>query len=270
MGVMSSSRNAKNTEAAGPLSAVPTKGKSWSAMVNNGPKYAGLTKADALRREKQKGTETEDDWTTQLTMESLLSWDAVQSSDAPIAQNSQSGAHHPPQPQEVQQRSGWNKKNSQPQAAPQAAPPSHPYIVKDPALGAGLEMTPTRWGMRVDKVAPSPGQPHLVPGDTIVAVGGVTLEGHPAAADVKASFGRGFANGALITVFSCITDTVALPASSVNWPPSFNHDLQMFSNNFSIGVRSTDNGIELRGPQTALTAANAELDKIIAFYKGTG
>lgn len=47
----------------------------------------------------------------------------------------------------------------------------------DAELGAGVELTATCWGMHVDLVEEKPGQPHLVAGSTITAIGGHNLLG---------------------------------------------------------------------------------------------
>ena len=47
----------------------------------------------------------------------------------------------------------------------------------DPDLGAGVELTPTCWGMHVDLVEEKPGQPHLTAGCTITAIDGHNLLG---------------------------------------------------------------------------------------------
>ena len=47
----------------------------------------------------------------------------------------------------------------------------------DPDLGAGVELTPTCWGMHVDLVEEKPGQPPLTAGCTITAIDGQNLLG---------------------------------------------------------------------------------------------
>ena len=55
--------------------------------------------------------------------------------------------------------------------------PEKPYLLVDPDLGAGVELTPTCWGMHVDLVEEKPGQPHLTAGCTITAIDGKNLLG---------------------------------------------------------------------------------------------
>lgn len=55
--------------------------------------------------------------------------------------------------------------------------PEKPYLLVDPDLGAGVELTPTCWGMHVDLVEDKPGQPHLTAGCTITAIDGHNLLG---------------------------------------------------------------------------------------------
>ncbi|CAE7615498.1 Upf1, partial [Symbiodinium natans] len=53
--------------------------------------------------------------------------------------------------------------------------PEKPYMVGSEVV-AGIELMPTCWGMRLDKVEDKPGQPHLEAGSTITAIDGQAAE----------------------------------------------------------------------------------------------
>ena len=100
--------------------------------------------------------------------------------------------------------------------------------------GAGVELTATCWGMRVDSIEPEPGQPHLSQGSIITAIGGVNLLGLPSEDDVADSFGSNFKDGALIDVDPVTYEKIPLPPEASSWPLSFSEDLNMLADKFAI------------------------------------
>eukprot|EP00811_Abedinium_folium_P007050 NODE_16503_length_991_cov_3.115741.p1 GENE.NODE_16503_length_991_cov_3.115741~~NODE_16503_length_991_cov_3.115741.p1 ORF type:complete len:253 (+),score=84.16 NODE_16503_length_991_cov_3.115741:85-759(+) len=224
-------------------------------------------------------------------MESLMAWDAAQSpADAAptawqkpqqqeeprAAQQQQQPQRPPPQRQQaepepqqqpqakVQPKPKWGSKPPGPQGT------CTPWINVSQQHGGGIDLTPTRWGMRVDSVGPTPGQPHLKQGDTIVSIGGVSLENLPNAQATGDAFGRGFADGAAIVTLQRVDDAIQLPPQHTNWGDTFPRDIETLGSRFGIMCRLQSGQVEMRGPANGIAEAMIEIKKMIAFYSKGG
>eukprot|EP00929_Paragymnodinium_shiwhaense_P075401 TRINITY_DN3854_c0_g1_i1.p1 TRINITY_DN3854_c0_g1~~TRINITY_DN3854_c0_g1_i1.p1 ORF type:complete len:1545 (+),score=454.06 TRINITY_DN3854_c0_g1_i1:54-4637(+) len=228
----------KQAEPAGAEEAAPaapkkkTAKKSWSALTTQGPKYAGRAPMEAG------------------------------DPDEPVAA---------PEPEPEKPTKGKGKGKGKAAAAEEKKAteperPEKPHIRVHPDKGAGVELTPTCWGMRVDEVEAEPGQPHLQPGSTITKIGGVNLLGLPSEDAVADAFGEGFGDNALIDVDPVSFKTLDLPPETKNWPPSFMEDLKMCSDKFSIEYNISRMGLEISGPSVAMDPAQEELKQLLEFY----
>jgi len=218
------------------------KQKSWTALVNTGPSYSGKKKTEAEDQASTTDAETEvvDDWATAPEA------DPVAEDHTTAAPTEREG---PPPP-------GGKKKEGA-------------FLRVRRGLGAGVDLEPTCWGMRVDFVENKPGQPDLVPGCTITAINGISLLGLSNEDEVYDAFERGFRDqgNIPIEVDQVAFETVELPPEAANWPPIFTEDLDSLANKFGIEQNITRMGIELRGPNIAMPEAKSELQLLLNFYK---
>jgi len=218
------------------------KGKSWSALAQTtGPKYAGRA-----RDESEAGASTAsgeaDDWG--------VAPEAPDSSDWGLPP-----LEEPPAQEEPSQK-GVGKGKSK-----------GPYIRVHPEHGAGLELSPSCWGMRVDLVDKKPGQPHITAGVTITSIGGVNLLGLLDEDAVEEAFGRGFKDGAALELDPVAFATIDLPPEAAAWPTSFMEDLEVLATKFQVEPSITRMGLELRGPSVAMDPAKEEMKLLLDFYK---
>jgi len=139
--------------------------------------------------------------------------------------------------------------------------------VVHPDDGAGIELTPTCWGMRVDTIEPKPGQPHLSEGATITKIGDANLLGLPDPDAVFDAFGGAIGNGVPIEVEPVTYETISLPSEASKWPASFTSDLSMLADKFSIEYNISRLGLEIRGPQVGMEPAKKEMGELLDFYQ---
>jgi len=138
----------------------------------------------------------------------------------------------------------------------------------DSDKGAGVELTPTCWGMRVDSVEEEPGQPHLSKGSTITSIGGNNLLGLDNEDAVADAFGASFKDGVEIEVDPVKFVTLDLPPDAKTWPASFMEDLGTLAGKFALDYNITRMGLELRGPSVAMEPAKLEMQQMLDFYTG--
>lgn len=139
----------------------------------------------------------------------------------------------------------------------------------DPERGAGLELAPTWWGMRVDEVDEEPGQPGLAGGDTITSIDGKRLDGLGDEAETNNVFASAFRDGAIITVASKQIHGARLPTEAQAWPATFRNDLMLLGEKCEITVSIFADGVEFIGPAAAMGLAKEEMQKILNYYAGT-
>ncbi|CAE7690318.1 Upf1, partial [Symbiodinium sp. CCMP2456] len=135
----------------------------------------------------------------------------------------------------------------------------------DPNLGAGLDLVPMRWGMRVETVEKQPGQVGLSPGDIITAVDGMML-GFADEDAVQEVFAALFRDGAELTISLRRVQTVLLPPEANTWPSSFEEDIYIMSEEFGIEATLLGASIAIVGPSLVITEAKEELQHIFTFY----
>jgi len=214
------------------------KSKAWAALTNTGPKYAGR------KQEADDGSEF---------VESICA--AATKKPDPILE---------PEPSKGKGK-GKGKDQGKP-AEPEG--PEKPYLRVHKEHGAGIELTATCWGMRVDEVEAEPGQPHLSAGCTITAIDGVNLLGLPDEDAVSETFGSKFKDGVLIDVDPVVYETIPLPPDAGTWALSFSEDLDMLAGKFAVEHSISRMGLEIRGPSAAMEPCKAELGQLLDFYKG--
>lgn len=205
-----------------------TKAKSWASLTNTGPKYAGRAKEEEIEQ-------------------------------APAKEDSS-----PPPSSAGGKGKGGGKSLAGEKAGTK---PSGPHLCVHPEHGAGLDLTPTCWGMRVDAIEPEHGQEHLSQGATIISIGGVTLLGLPDEDAVCDAFAEKFADGVRIEVDPVSFETISLPVeATTSFPVSFSEDLRLCSDKFAIEHNITRMGLEIWGPSVALEPAKAEVKQLLDFY----
>jgi len=166
--------------------------------------------------------------------------------------------------------------------APQAAPekgkgkakgkgkgkekPAGPTLRVDADIGAGLELTPTCWGMHVDLVEDKPGQPDLTAGCTITVIDGANLLGLDNEDAVADTFGEHFKDGVSIEVDPVSFETIELPPEASTWPLSFTEDLGKMADKFAMDWKISKLGLEFAGPSVAIEPVKAELKELLNFY----
>eukprot|EP00913_Durusdinium_trenchii_P024044 g22582.t1 len=216
------------------------KNKSWAGLLNTGPKYAGR------RRDEEDDAPPPPEGETVAVIE-----------DEPV-----------PEVKEGKGKAGKGKDGKG--KGKGKSEPEKPYLVVDAELGAGVELTATCWGMHVDLVEEKPGQPHLVAGSTITAIGGHNLLGLADEDAVATAFGEHFKHEALIDVDPATFETLELPPEASTWPLSFQEDLEMLANKFAIDCSISKLGLELAGPSVAMEPAKMdtrqEMQQLLDFY----
>lgn len=211
------------------------KGKSWAGLLNTGPKYAGRHRND--------------------------------DEDEPPPPEPEKVEVPEPEPKgKGEKGKGEKGEKGKGKGGKGKSEPEKPYLLVDPDLGAGVELTPTCWGMHVDLVEEKPGQPHLTAGCTITAIDGKNLLGLADEDAVADTFGQHFKNEALIDVDPATFETLEMPPEAATWPLSFQEDLEMLANKFAIDCSISKLGLELAGPSVAMEPAKMEMQQLLDFY----
>eukprot|EP00930_Biecheleria_cincta_P067106 TRINITY_DN534_c0_g1_i2.p1 TRINITY_DN534_c0_g1~~TRINITY_DN534_c0_g1_i2.p1 ORF type:complete len:1465 (-),score=368.91 TRINITY_DN534_c0_g1_i2:53-4408(-) len=208
--------------------------KSWAGLLNTGPKYAGRA------RESQEELPPEPERPSAVAREE------------PAAEAPQAAS---------EKGKGKGKGKSKGKEKP-----AGPCLRVDPDLGAGLELTPTCWGMHVDLVEDKPGQPDLTAGCTITVINGASLLGLENEDAVADTFGEHFKDGVSIEVDPVSFETIELPAEASTWPLSFTEDLGMMADKFAVDWKISKLGLEFAGPSVAIEPVKVELKELLNFY----